>query len=137
MEETDANISTDVEDLYQEILEFASSSVEATPIIALQPLFECVIGAGSHIVECEDQKTPLLKSVQKIIDTLLAVLSEEASSSTIWTNMLNKLCQLIFTGNLLLLEYQQSYANDNGPMPVMKTFEILLMIGGNTIPHIF
>mmetsp|Transcript_37473 Transcript_37473/g.80879 ORF Transcript_37473/g.80879 Transcript_37473/m.80879 type:complete len:986 (+) Transcript_37473:62-3019(+) len=136
VEEAEAH-SAEVEDVYQTILDSARESVDATPIIALPPLFDCAIGAGRHIVKFDGQETPLLLSLQNIIETLFAVLEEETSSSN-WTYMLNKMCQLIFSGKLLLDEYQLSHANDSrGPMPIMQAFEKLLHIGGTTKPHIY
>jgi len=127
----------EVEVVYQAILDFAKSSVDATPIIALPPLFECVLGAGMHVVKFDGQRTPLLSSLQTIIETLFAVLNEETSSSN-WTHMLNNMSRLIFQGKLLLDEYQCSYANDNrGPIPIMQAFEKLLHIGGTTKPYIY
>jgi len=134
MEESESQGNEEVEDVYQAILESARDSVDATPVIALPPLFECALGAGKHISR---QKNPLLSSLKTIIETLFAVLEEE-TSSTNWSYMLNQVCKLLFRGKLLLDEYQLSYSNENcGPMPIMQAFEKLLKIGGTTKPHIF
>jgi len=134
MEEEEGHTS-EVEDLYQGILDSALSSVDATPVIALPPLFECALGCGKHIVKFDGQPS-LLSSLQTIIDTLFAVL-KETSLSAEWSYMLNAICLLIFNPKLLLEEYQSSYANNNhGPMPIKAAFEKLLKIGGTSKPHI-
>ena len=124
-----------VEDLYRGILDCALSSVDATPVIALPPLFECALGCGKHIVKFDGQPS-LLSSLQTIIDTLFAVL-KETSLSAEWSYMLNEICMLIFNPKLLLEEYQSSHANNShGPMPIKAAFEKLLKIGGTSKPHI-
>jgi len=134
MEEEEGH-NSEVEDLYQGILDSALSSVDATPVIALPPLFECALGCGKHIVKFEGQPS-LLSSLQTIIDTLFAVL-KETSLSAEWSYMLNAICTLIFNPKLLLEEYQSSYVNNNnGPMPIKTAFEKLLKIGGTSKPHI-
>jgi len=134
MEEEEGHTS-EVEDLYQDILDCALSSVDATPVIALPPLFECALGCGKHIVKFEGQPS-LLSSLQTIIDTLFAVL-KETSLSAEWSYMLNAICKLIFSPNLLLEEYRSSYVNNGrGPMPIKAAFEKLLKIGGTSKPHI-
>ena len=60
MEEAETQSNTEIEDVYQAILESARESVDATPVIALPPLFECALGAGKHIVTIDGQKTPFL-----------------------------------------------------------------------------
>ena len=133
--EEDGGHTSEVEGLYQAILDCALSSVDATPVIALPPLFECALGCGKHIVKFEGQPS-LLSSLQTIIDTLFAVL-KETSLSAEWSYMLDAICTLIFNPKLLLEEYQSSYANNNhGPMPIQKAFEKLLKIGGTSKPHI-
>lgn len=138
MEESESQGNVEVENVYQSILESANDAVDATPVIALPPLFDCALGAGKHIVEFEGQQIPLLSSMKTIIETLFAVLEEETSSSN-WTYMLNQVCKLVFRGSLLLDEYQSSYSKDGncGPMPIMQAFEKLLKIGGTSKPHIF
>lgn len=136
MEESETQSNAEVEEVYQAILKSARESVDATPVIALPPLFECAVSAGNHIVQFDGQKTPLISSLQTIIETLFAVLEEETSSSN-WTYMLNEMCALIFRGKLLLDEYESSYSKDErGPMPVMRAFEKLWKIGGTNKPHI-
>ena len=133
MNEAEAQ-TAEVEDLYKMILDQALLSVDATPVIALPPLFECALGAGKHIDQV--QKYPLLSTLQTLIDTLIAVLDETLSSSD-WTYMLNEMCKLIFNPKLLLEEYNLSYSNNNsGPMPIRNVFEKLLKMGGNSKPHI-
>ncbi|KAL7542351.1 hypothetical protein ACHAXR_011688 [Thalassiosira sp. AJA248-18] len=136
-EEAGTHSDPEIEDVYQAILNSARESVDATPVIALPPLFECALGAGKHIVKFDGQKSPLLSSLQTIIETLFAVLEEETSSSN-WSYSLNEMCKLIFRGKLLLVEYKSSCSDGSrGPMPIKQAFEKLLKIGGATKPHIF
>ena len=134
MEEAEIQ-SIEIVELYQAILDSALQSVDATPVIALPPLFEAALGAGKHIVTFEGEKS-ILSSLQTIIDTLFAVLKETSNSSS-WTYMLNQICQLIFNPKLLFDEYQLSYASSSsGPMPVKKAFETLMKIGSNNKPYV-
>ena len=48
----------EVEDVYQAILESARATVDATPAIALSPLFECALSAGNHILANDGRKQP-------------------------------------------------------------------------------
>ncbi|KAL9189288.1 hypothetical protein ACHAXT_011778 [Thalassiosira profunda] len=126
--------SAEIESVYQAILDAARDSVDATPVIALPPLFECALGAGQHIVTFDgERQTPLLSSLQTIIETLFAVLEEETSSSN-WTYMLNEMCKLIFRGKLLVEEYA-SYSN-GGEMPTKQAFKKLLRMAGTQKPYI-
>jgi tRNA guanosine-2'-O-methyltransferase len=128
--------ATEVEDIHQAILESARDSVDATPAIALPPLFECALSSGNHIVINNGRKQPLLCSLNTIIETLFGVLNEETSSSN-FTYMLNEMSKLFFRGRLLLDEYKMSYRDDNcGPMPIMQAFQRLLQMAGASKPFI-
>ena len=133
--ETAETNTTEIEDLFQAMVDSARCSVDATPVVALPPLFECAVGAGKQVAKFDGQKTPLLSSLQTIIEILFTVLEEETSASN-WIYMLNEMCKLLFRGSLLLHEYQSSYANNNGPMPILNAFEKLIRMGGTTKPHI-
>ena len=61
-----------VQELYQAIFELARDSVQATPVIALSPLFETAVSAGKHIVKLsassdQREKSSLLGSLNMII----------------------------------------------------------------------
>jgi tRNA guanosine-2'-O-methyltransferase len=136
MQEAEVHNTLEVEDMYQAILESARDSVDATPAIALPPLFECALNAGNHIVTNSERKQPSLCSVQAIVETLFGVLNEETSSST-YTHMLNAICHLLFKGKLLLDEYKMSYCQDIcGPMPIIEAFQRLLQMAGTSRPYI-
>jgi tRNA guanosine-2'-O-methyltransferase len=139
MQEAEARGVLEVEDMYQAILESARDSIDATPAIALPPLFECALSAGNHLVlnnVNSGRKQPLLCSIQAIVETLFGVLNEETSSST-YAYMLNAICQLLFRGKLLLDEYMTSYCDDScGPMPIRDAFRRLLRMAGTSRPYI-
>ena len=122
----------EVEAVFKAILDAARESVDATPIIALPPLFECALGAGKFISD-KGEGQALLSSLQTVIETLFNVLSENTASSK-WSHMLNEMCRLIFRGKPLLEEYQSSCSG--GITPIKEAFEKLLKIGGITKPHI-
>jgi hypothetical protein len=127
---SDAN----VESLCEQIIQVASDSVDATPVIALSPLFKSVVSAGGHIASsCNG--ADVLVSLQTTINTLFAILEEENTSSN-WVYMLHDICKLIFRPNLLRKEYQTSYVKGHGEMPILRAFEKLLKMGGTTKPHI-
>ena len=123
-------LDPDVESLCQKIINIASDSVDATPVIALKPLFKSVVSASVHITSSEE--TSSLISLKTTIDCLFAILDEENSSAN-WVYMLHEICKLIFRPELLRREYKSEQKNE---MPVLRAFETLLKMGGTTKPHI-
>ena len=124
-----------VEDTYQAVIKDAKTSVDATPVVALPPLFSCAIEAGEFLASLENPKSPLLSSLESISTTLFAVLKEDTSSSD-WTNALNTTCELMFKTNVLQEEYRSSYLDGEGPMPAKKAFDTLMRMGGDSKPYI-
>ena len=124
--------NTRVRTLCEQVLQLAIDSVDATPIIALRPLFDSVIVASSEGYN---------GSLQTTIDTLFSILNEVDTSSN-WVYMLHEICKLIFCPKLLRIEYK-SYCKDsndegkkNKDMPVRCAFEKLLLMGNTTKPHV-
>ena len=124
-----------VEEAYQSIVEDAKTSVDATPVVAIPPLFSCAVEAGEFLASLENPKSPLLSSLESIRTTLFAVLKEDTASAD-WTNALNTTCDLMFKTNILEEEYRSSYLNGNGPMPAKKAFDTLIRMGGDSKPYI-
>ncbi|KAL7550137.1 hypothetical protein ACHAWF_013382 [Thalassiosira exigua] len=128
-------LDEEVQSVRQAVLNDARGSVDATPAVALPPLFECALETGRHIVGLDGKTTSLLSSLQTIVETLFAVLEEDSSSSN-WLEMLDRTCQLIFREKLLLEEYEPYSKSDRAAMPVRQAFENLLKMAGATKPHI-
>ena len=130
--------------LSQKIIQAAQDSVDATPVIALQPLFQSVVAAAQNIIVLHSTspsegspKDPIfLNSMQTITSTLFAILDEENTSSN-YMYMLHQICKLIFQPKLLREEYETTYLQGKSTMPVLAAFEKLLTMGGTTKSHIY
>ena len=123
-------LDLDVGNLCQKVVDIASDSVDATPVIALKPLFKSVVSSSVHITSSEETCT--LVSLKTTIDCLFAILDEENTSAN-WVYMLHEICKLVFRPELLRREYQTEKKNE---MPILRAFEKLLKMGGTTKPHI-
>jgi hypothetical protein len=123
--------------LCENVIKVARESVDATPVIALTPLFRSVVASGVYVTD-KSQGADMLASLQTIIDTLFAIMDEENTSSN-WVYMLHEICKLIFSPKLLRDEYQTlvgTSVNENKNRPILRAFEKLLKMAGTTKPHI-
>jgi len=128
--------------LYRSIFELAKDSVQATPIIALTPLFQTAVKAGEHLLSLDSTGNSdfcfadaLLESLGMVIEILFSVLEDISNSST-WMYMLNTMCNLIFNPKLLELEYERQVAGQPKKTPIFSAFERLMRLAGGTKPHI-
>lgn len=118
-----------------QVIATAKDSVDATPVIALSPLFKSVVESGSYVCN-HSQGDGMSSSLQTTIDTLFAILDEENTSSN-WVYMLHEICKLIFSPKLLREEYQTAYVNEKfQQMHILHAFENLVKMAGTTKPHI-
>lgn len=123
-----------VQSICSRVISVAKESVDATPVIALSPLFKSVVASGTYVAN-QLQGADMLSSLETIIATLFAILDEENTSSN-WVYMLHEICKLIFCPKLLGEEYR-SYANgNNDQMPILSAFQKLLKMASTTKPHI-
>jgi len=126
---------TNEHSFFKQVIIVAKDSVDATPVIALSPLFKSVVSAGGYIAN-ETKGVEMLVSLQTTIDTLFEILNEENTSST-WAYMLYEISKLIFCPQLLREEYQTAYINGNTDLlPIKCAFQKLLKMGGTAKSHI-
>lgn len=120
--------------LCDNVIKVARDSVDATPVIALTPLFRSVVASGRYVTESQGED--MLTSLQTITNTLFAILDEENTSLN-WVYMLHEICKLIFSPKLLRDEYQTASINGNkNHMPIVRAFGKLFKMAGTTKPHI-
>ena len=125
--------------LLEDLLCDAFDAVEATPVDALLPLFNCILLAGKHWISTAATETIpeerfYIKNLRKIVNALLAIM-KDSSNSQESMYMLNEICGLIFQPKLLCEEYNRLERDPDCFTPVRDAFRGLIIAGARK-PHI-
>lgn len=126
---------SEISDFLEQVPSRALDLIEATPIDALLPLFDCVKGvANSWLPICGDSSLyPSYLSMT--INALFSAMSDVSASRT-FTHMLNEICSLIFRPELLLDEYQRLQLDSNYQAPIREAFLKLMKMSSKTRSYV-
>jgi len=121
MAKADSSEASKISDVLDHIPSRALDLVEATPIDALLPLFDCVRGvANSWLPICGDSSI-YPSYLSRTINALFSAMDDVSASRTS-TYMLNQICSLIFRPELLYDEYRRLQEDSNYQAPIRSAF---------------
>lgn len=119
-----------LEELLTVLFEKANDLVQATPVDALLPLFDCVIvGANSWLATGDIGSTMYSDNLGKIIASLFDIMADVSNSETS-TYMLNAICGLIFRPRLLIDEAERLEHDNQYAAPIRAAFHRLVEMAG-------
>ena len=125
------------DEFVEELVEEAIDAVDSASSEVLVPLFRCMVDATkhSHIVKSGNA---LSKSDSKrfasIVDALSSIIEENSNGEDSMV-MLDELCSLLFSPNVMLDEALRYQANKKTQTPVLATYRRLLNESLGQRPH--
>ena len=114
-------------DLLDELFKVANNLVQATPVDALLPLFDCVSVAANVLFTTNSWSYS--DNLERIISSLFDILSDASNSETS-TYMLNSICELIFRPQLLIDEAKRLDRDCQYAAPIRAAFRRLMKMAG-------
>jgi hypothetical protein len=131
---------TGMHSFLQELFDKTAGAVEATPMNALVPLFDCVVIAArlqflGEARSIESANVDGVQCLEKIISTLFDLV-EECKTGKDGLYMVDGMSSLIFQHSLLLDEQQRLQKDPDVLDPIRSAFRRLLSMAGTQRPYL-